>query len=91
MEQLPKMHEARAEVRKMIERSARMLLRKERSVIPKAIKDSIFKISKIEHYLYRRGDEYRCPGKMLDDIKAVLYEPIKTPNISSPPLFHTEK
>ncbi|KAM7461960.1 hypothetical protein LguiA_030081 [Lonicera macranthoides] len=74
--------EAVKEVTRMSENSNREVLRTsllqtEKSVIPRVIGDAFFKLLQIGHYLYDNSvDEYRCPIKNFDDIKAVLYEPI---------------
>ncbi|KAK2992548.1 hypothetical protein RJ640_001861 [Escallonia rubra] len=78
--------DARDEVRKIIEYSRRevlrMMLQTHGSLVPKAVKESIWKLSKLCHYLYARGDEFRTPGSGKDDINIVFYEPI---NLSQRP------
>lgn len=81
--------EARLEVRKMVERYRREELRimlqaqgkstnnVTNNLVPKKVKESVFCLYKITHYLYTTGDEYRLPvSKALADIQTLLYDPI---------------
>ncbi|KAK2967945.1 hypothetical protein RJ640_026372 [Escallonia rubra] len=78
--------DAIVEVRNMIESSRRevlrMMLQTQESSVPKAVKESVWKLSKFCHYLYARGDEFRTPVLGKDDIKKIFYEPI---NLSQHP------
>ncbi|KAK2979466.1 hypothetical protein RJ640_026364 [Escallonia rubra] len=78
--------DAKDEVRHIIESSRRevlrMMLQTHGSLVPKAVKESVWKLSKLCHYLYARGDEFRTPGSGKDDINRIFYEPI---NLSQHP------
>ncbi|KAK3024982.1 hypothetical protein RJ639_043246 [Escallonia herrerae] len=75
--------DARDEVRNIIESNRRevlrMMLQTHGSLVPKAVKESVWKLSKLCHYYYRRGDEFRTPESGKDDIKKIFYEPINLP------------
>lgn len=79
--------EARKKVWGIVQRSKRDALRmniqEKGSIVPKEIKDAIWKLIKAVHYLYSEGDEYRRPGSTKDDIKALLYEPIPLTTVTS--------
>ncbi|KAM7466317.1 hypothetical protein LguiB_013879 [Lonicera macranthoides] len=74
---------ARTEVRRMVERSKREVLRllvqKKSTSIPKGFIESFFKMYTMCYYLYNNSDEYRNPGRTFEEINALLYEPLILP------------
>ncbi|KAI3468365.1 hypothetical protein Pfo_025028 [Paulownia fortunei] len=79
--------EAISKIEKMIEYNRRKLLQmvyqRRGSIVPRECKDVFWKTLKIGYYLYTHGDEFTSPQEMMEDMKSLIYEPLKLPPLVS--------
>ncbi|KAL7122330.1 hypothetical protein ACP275_01G038900 [Erythranthe tilingii] len=81
--------EAVLKVEEMIEYNRRkvlqMVYRREGSIVPSECKELFLKMSKMAYcvYPYNGGDEYSSPNLIMKDIKAMIWEPLELPNLST--------
>ncbi|XP_075107768.1 cis-abienol synthase, chloroplastic-like [Nicotiana tabacum] len=73
--------EAVEEVKEMLEKNRRKLLRmvlhkKESSQLPQVCKDLFWNTSKVAHILYSNGNEFRSPEGLKSNINALFYKPV---------------
>jgi len=55
----------------------RLVLQRERSVVPRACKELFWKTSKVLHLFYLRTDGFTSPKEMVAAINAVIHEPLE--------------
>ncbi|EYU22004.1 hypothetical protein MIMGU_mgv1a018573mg [Erythranthe guttata] len=81
--------EAILKVEEIIEYNRRkvlqMVYRREGSIVPRECKELFLKTSKMAYcvYPYNGGDEYSSPNLIMKDIKAMIWEPLELPNLST--------
>lgn len=73
--------EAVEEVKEMLEKNRRKLLRmvlhkKESSQLPQVCKDLFWNTSKVAHILYSNGNEFRSPEGLKSNINTLFYKPV---------------
>nr|A0A075FBG7.1 RecName: Full=9,13-epoxylabda-14-ene synthase, chloroplastic; AltName: Full=Manoyl oxide synthase; AltName: Full=Miltiradiene synthase; Flags: Precursor [Marrubium vulgare]AIE77094.1 9,13-epoxy-labd-14-en synthase [Marrubium vulgare] len=72
--------DAMSKIKEMADYHRRKLMQivyKEGTVFPRECKDVFLRVCRIGYYLYSSGDEFTSPQQMKEDMKSLVYQPVK--------------